>query len=370
MGPARTAVMFSADSKETYTLYYPENLLGFCRYDFTKFKNRCLELCEQCEDAGRYYPDKAKSIADGISGCHCFYAHNRDIFGDIALDFMIFCLCGNSNISYEEMRRELVHFENDFEKVMYARLSEYRFGKGINGWELLSLAQEYARKKLGFICSGFASAEESDARRNYFDSVFAAAASDSEHYPDEFASVRFSRMGRLGIKDGEGDPRKRPDPKFDAAAMDIFRKIADDKRLENAPKKGMKAVYPKAMYCPESLFAAIDLELDLLADSGMLLRRCTGCGKFYLYGGGEERCKHCGIKPGAANDPVIKKLARTFAKVQRQVGKNVTEQEFLKWREVYDNMLAGAEQGIANPHELAAFSFMSDRLCDKGGNSH
>ncbi len=365
MSSARTALLYSAEKDTVYTLHFPENLLGFCSYDFSKFQERCLKLCERCESIGEYDTDEAARICDMLNGCHCFYKNERGIFGDIALDFIIFCLCRGKKLSYEAFRNELTDFDNDFQRQIFTRLTAYRFKQAVNSWELINSARDYAREKLKFIYSGFDGADRANARRKYFDRIFSAAAENAEHFAGEFGSVTLYGIGRPAISDG--DVRGRVPAKFDGAAAETFRRIK-----ESGGFKAKAAVFgtesaAEPIYRPESLFSAIDLELELLGESGLLLRSCGGCGGFYLYSGEpEERCKHCRIRAGSAEyDPVMKKLGRIYMKIHKTVGKGTTQSDFERWMGLYEKLLHDAENGTVGSGELERFERLSSKLLAK-----
>ena len=45
------------NSDDIYTLFYPSNLMNFCRYDFSLFLEHCTDLCRLAARTGEYNVD-------------------------------------------------------------------------------------------------------------------------------------------------------------------------------------------------------------------------------------------------------------------------------------------------------------------------
>ena len=296
------------NSDDIYTLFYPSNLMNFCRYDFSLFLEHCTDLCRLAARTGEYNVDDVYSIRNSISGCHKYYEQNmRTTFEKIVVDCWIDYLCKQSEVSVNTLWQSFMKCRNPFEKAIFARLSEYRYNKAINEWTNLLKMQEYARTKTDFVFGvKISSPQQAVSRANYFDLLFNVAANEQGFPITEIASVGVFSAGRLPnspfvmnsaakeiarnqlkdieYKDGYRS-RKNPDL-TDKIAMDAFTSIKNyipDKNdsLAKTIIKSLSSV-PQYIYVPGSFKAVIDLEIDASAQSGAYLKRCARCGDYYI----------------------------------------------------------------------------------------
>lgn len=296
------------NSDDIYTLFYPSNLMNFCRYDFSLFLEHCTDLCRLAARTGEYNVDDVYSIRNSISGCHKYYEQNmRTTFEKIVVDCWIDYLCKQSEVSVNTLWQSFMKCRNPFEKAIFGRLSEYRYNKAINEWTNLLKMQEYARTKTDFVFGvKITSPQQAVSRANYFDLLFNVAANEQGYPISEIASVGVFSAGRLPnspfvmntaakeiarnqlknieYKDGYRS-RKNPDL-TDKIAMDAFSSMKNyipDKN-DNLAKTIIKSLssVPQYIYVPGSFKAIIDLEIDVSAQSGAYLKRCARCGDYYI----------------------------------------------------------------------------------------
>ncbi len=297
------------NSNEIYTLLYPNNLINFCKYDFTLFLNHCTDLCRLANRTGEYNVEDVYSIRNSISGCHKYYEQNmRTKFEKIVIDCWIEYLCRQNEIGTASLWQSFMRCKNDFEKAIFSRLSEYRHNKAINEWVNLLKLQEYARYKVDFVFGANpATPMEAGCRANYFDLMFNVAANEQGFPIDEIGSSNVYTIGRVpnspfvlsnasreivrnvlkNMEYPEKPYKAKNNPELtDQTAMDAFSAIKayipdENDSLVNTIIKSMSGS-PRHVYIPESFKAVIDLEIDALIESGGILRRCPRCKEYYL----------------------------------------------------------------------------------------
>lgn len=296
------------NSNEIYTLFFPSNLMNFCRYDFTLFLEHCADLCRLAARTGEYNVEDVYSIRNSISGCHKYYEQNmRTAFEKIVVDCWIDYLCKQSEISVNTLWQSFMKCRNPFEKAIFGRLSDYRYNRAINEWTNLLKMQEYARTKVDFVFGvHISSTQHAVARANYFDLLFNVAANEQGFPVEELASTGVFSAGRLpnspfvmntaareiarnqlkNIEYREGYKSKKNPDLTDKIAMDAFSAVKNyipDKNDSMAKTiiKSLTAT-PQNIYVPGSFKAIIDLEIDAAAKTGAYIQRCARCGDYYI----------------------------------------------------------------------------------------
>ena len=299
----------SKGSGEVYTLVYPNNLINFCKYDFTLFLEHCTDLCRLAARTGEYNVDDVYSIRNSISGCHKYYEQNmRTIFEKIVIDCWIDYLGKQNDVGVGTLWQTFMRCRNDFERAIFTRLSEYRYNKSINEWVNLLKIQEYAQRKTEFVFGvKLTSTQEAAARANYFDLIFNVAANEMGFPIDELAATGVYSVGRLpsspfvlstaareiarnqlqGLEYRETEYKQRKNPDLtDKTAMDAFSAV---KRFIPPKYDSMTGTIIKSMvgnapkiYVPGSFKAIIDLEIDAAIESGAFIQRCASCDEYYI----------------------------------------------------------------------------------------
>lgn len=301
--------MAGKNSNEIYTLLYPNNLITFCKYDFTPFLNHCTDLCRLANRTGEYSVEDVYAIRNSISGCHKYYEQNmRTVFEKIVIDCWIDYLCRQSEASAAALWQSFMRCKNDFERAVFARLSEYRYNRAINEWVTLVKLQEYAQKKTDFIFGiPLTGVTEAGARANYFDLMFNVAANEQGFPVAEIGASAVYSSGRVpnspfilssasreilrnvlnNMEDTSAHHKKKMNPELsDQTAMDAFSVIKNyipDKN-DSLVKTIIKSMSgsPQRVHLPCSFKSVIDLEIDALIESGGILQRCPRCGEYFV----------------------------------------------------------------------------------------
>lgn len=305
---ARQLNIAGKNSDEIYTIFYPNNLMNFCRYDFSVFLEHCTDMCRLAARTGEFNVDDVYAIRNSISGCHRYFEQNmRTTFDKIVIDCWIDYLCKQSGVSVNALWQSFMKCRNSFEKAIFARLSDYRYNRAINEWVDLMRLQEYAQVKCDFVFGvNITSPQQALSRATYFDLLFNVAANEQGFPVSEIASVGVFTAGRLPnspfvmgsaareiarnqLKDIEfkENYRSRKNPDLtDKTAMDAFaavKKFIPDKN-DSMAKTIIKSLTsaPQQIYVPGSFKAIIDLEIDISAASGAYIQRCARCGDYYI----------------------------------------------------------------------------------------
>ncbi len=302
-----TASLTGLNSSEIYSLHYPDSLLKFCSFDFSGFVRRTTDFCKKCEANGEFYLVEAIALRNSISACHKFYEANiHTLFEKIIQDFFIEYICREKGIGPSALWNSYIQAKNNFEKTLFARLTEYRHGKAVNQWVNLLKIQDYAKKKTEFVFSEKADLITAGARRDYFDLTFIVAANEMGYPTDNFGTARMYSVGRLpsapfilgtlskeiaktALSEIEYPEETIEDfsaLRSDTEAMDVFSHIKNvipekpDAVIDTIVKT-MRSM-PKKVYVAESFKAVIDLEIDLMLENRMIISRCERCGEYFV----------------------------------------------------------------------------------------
>lgn len=302
-----TASLTGLNSSEIYSLHYPDSLLRFCAFDFSGFVRRTTDFCKKCEANGEFYIDEAIALRNSISACHKFYEANiHSLFEKIIQDFFIEYICREKGIGPSALWNSYIQAKNNFEKTLFSRLTEYRHGKAVNQWVNLLKIQDYARKKTEFVFSEKADVITAGARRDYFDLTFIIAANEMGYPTDNFGTARTYSVGRLPsapfilnmvskeimktalseLQYPEEEPEEFSAIRSDSEAMDVFSHIKNI--IPEKPDTVISTIVntmrsmPKKVYVAESFKSVIDLEIDLMLESGMVIYRCERCGEYFV----------------------------------------------------------------------------------------
>lgn len=307
---ARQLNITGKSSNEVYHILYPNNLIGFCKYDFTLFMEHCTDLCRLSMRTGEYSVEDIVAVRSSISGCHKYVEKNmRGIFEKIVVDCWIEYLCRQNEIGIVTLWSNYMGCSNDFERAVFSRLSEYRHNHAINQWVNLLKQQEYAQRKVEFIFGvKLASPAEANARAAYFDLMYNVALNEAGISLDELGGTELYTLGRTPnspfvmntasreiVRNVLGNMfysenvnvRSTPNSELsDQTAMDAFSLVKNyipknDDSLVNTIVKSMIGT-PQKVYLPSSFKAVIDLEIDALIESGAVIQRCERCHEYFL----------------------------------------------------------------------------------------
>ena len=298
------------NSAELYTVSVPNNLLGFCNYDFTSFMAKSADLCRRAMRSGEYPVEEAIQLRSSILQCHRYYEQNmRGIFDKIVMDSWIEYLCRENEVGTVTLWNKFMGCRNDFERAVFQRLSDYRCKRGINQWVNLLKMQDYTAKKLDFVFGGNVDGvNEAISRVNCFDLMFSVAANEEGYSLAALGSTRVYKAGRLpnspfvlsgaakevvrnilsdvSYTDGQAKFERTEGNLSDQEAMSAFALIKN-----HLPQNGDLVVstvvkslskQPKTVYVPSNFKAMIDLEIDAMLDNGMFLRCCKRCNQYFV----------------------------------------------------------------------------------------
>lgn len=409
------------NSNDIYTLIYPNNLINFCKYDFNPFLNHCTDLCRIANRTGEYNVEDVYSIRNSISGCHKYYEQNMRLkFEKIVIDCWIDYLCKQNEIGVSTLWQSFMRCGNDFEKAIFARLSEYRHNRAINEWVNLLKLQEYAVTKVDFVFgTDISGPAEAGNRANYFDLMFNVAANEQGFPIDEIGASDIYSIGRVPnspfvlsnasreimrnvLKDMEYSDRvyksKNNPDLSDRTAMDAFTVIKSyipdkDDSLVNTIIKSMSGM-PAKVYVPSSFKAVIDLEIDAIIESGAILRKCPRCREYYLKDE-EYPYNYCNnpdkngivclevMNAGAAtaakaafsaapeiitlepkNEPMEKgyvneEIEKLYKEMAQRVNIDLTQRDFSRWYQAALRLKEKLLTGMAGQSELDDFAELS-----------
>lgn len=370
------------NTNETYTVSVPSNLLGFCRYDFTRFMEECNKLCRECMKTGNYPSDKVVALRNSIAGCHRYFENNtRTIFDKIVVDCWIEYICRQGEVSASALWNSFIECENPFQKAIFRRLTEYRSHYAVNQWINLLKLQEYAGKKLDYVfgCK-LSGPEEAEVRLNFFDLMFSVAANEQGYDLDTIGSVRMYKPGRLtnapfvfggvskeivknllkdvSFADNLGYTAREEGALSDGEAMDAFGVIKNHLPAHSDPavKIMMKSIVkaPDTVYIPSGFKAMLDLEIDTVINSGGYLQRCARCKEFFFKNSSytSDYCDTVNregiscreIMEGPAAEPLTdeelalfnQKAEQLYNEMLGNMNRNISQRDFNEWIGYFD----------------------------------
>ncbi|MCM1298812.1 MAG: hypothetical protein NC203_10360 [Firmicutes bacterium] len=400
------------NSNDIYTVSVPSNLLGFCRYDFSRFMENSYNLCRESIKTGKYPEDEIKGIRNSISGCHRYVENNlHTVFGKIVLDCWIEYICRQGEINTSTLWNSFSECRNPFQMAVFQRLTEYRSHHAINQWINLLKMQEYAKKKLDYVFGAeLNSVEDAVGRLNIFDLMFSVAANEQGYSLDAIGSVKVYKPGRLTnapfvysgaakevvrnlfkdvhFADNLPYASKQEGAMSDWEAMDAFNTIKgslpdhNDKVVNIIIKTMTKT--PDTVYIPSGFKAIIDLEIDALLNSGAFLQRCGRCKEFYVRDD-YYTSPYCDTihKDGSTCREIMEKLEaippsaeellelreksdRLYREMSGRIGKDITQREFTEWVGSYNMMKKSVINGQASFEDFDQFSEYSKNYSFEG----
>lgn len=399
---SRTLNIAGKNSNEIYTVSVPSNLLGFCRYDFSRFMENSYNLCRESIKTGKFPEDEIKGIRNTISGCHRYVENNlHTVFGKIVLDCWIEYICRQGEISTSTLWNSFAECKNPFQMAIFQRLTEYRSHRAINQWINLLKMQEYAKKKLDYVFGAeLNSVEEAMGRLNIFDLMFSVAANEQGYSLDAIGSVKVYKPGRLTnapfvysgaakevvrnlfkdihFADNLPYASKQEGAMSDWEAMDAFNTIKgslpehNDKVVNIIIKTMTKA--PDTVYIPSGFKAMIDLEIDALLNSGAFLQKCARCKEFYvrddyytspycdtIHKDGTT-CKEIMEKmeavPPSAEELLLlrEKSDKLYKEMAERIGRDITQRDFAEWVGSYNLIKKNVINGLASFEDFEQFT--------------
>lgn len=393
MSIRRTVNLTGINSSEIYTLNYPQSVLKFADYDFSGFIKRCTDYCKRCMTNGEYHLEDIVALRNSLGACHKYVEANiHGIYEKVVQDLFIEYLCREKGLGISSLWNELINAKNPFEKLIFTRLTEYRHNKAVNRWVSLLQLQDYAKKKIDFVFGEKATLEQAYAKRDYFDLTFSVAANEMGYPTECFTAAKVYTVGRLpsapfitsniskaiagsALPDIDYDDMvHRPFSPMhsDSEAMDVFAKVKN--YIPEKPDSVLNTIIttmrslPKKVYVSDSFKAVIDLEIDLLLESGGILQRCARCGEYYLRDkdydydycdkaqpGGRTCLELSTTTPPRTADEIRQLEDMTkelYTYMSKRINVDLTQRDFAEW---YQSFMAIKESILHNTLSVAEF---------------
>lgn len=392
MSVQRTVSLTGINSSEIYSLSYPQSVLRFADYDFSGFIKRCTDYCKRCTASGEYRLEDIVALRNSLGACHKYVEANiHGIYEKVVQDLFIEYLCREKGLGISSLWNELINAKTPFEKLIFTRLTEYRHNKAVNRWVSLLQLQEYAKRKVDFVFGEKVTVEQAYAKRDYFDLTFSVAANEMGYPSECFTAAKVYTVGRLpsapfitsniskaiagsALPEIDYEDEHRPFTALhsDSEAMDVFAKIKN--YIPEKPDSVLNTIIttmrslPKKVYVSDSLKAVIDLEIDLLLESGGVLQRCERCGEYFLRDkdydydycskaqpGGHTCLELSTTTPPRTADEIRQLEDMTkelYTYMSKRINVDLTQRDFAEW---YQSFMAIKESILHNTLSVSEF---------------
>ena len=391
-----TLKLVGRNSNEIFLLRYPSSLLDFCGFDLAYFAKMAIDACSEAQKTGKADPDVFAQLRRDIQNAHCYIAHNiRTTYEKVALDCWIDYLCRRDSIGTGTLWNRYISCRTPFDKMVFARLCEFRYNRAINEWLNIVRVQDYAKSKIDFVFTkDVKNAREAASRRNYFDLMFSVTAQEMGCRVENLGEIKVFSVGRtpsspfmfstiskdivrhvLADFDYSDDYSDIGDYSeiSDQIAMDAFSKMKAGLPAELSSYnivRGKMENYTDKIYMPCSLKAVIDLEIDAIIENGGILCACKRCGRLYLRNEeyNEDYCrtyltngKTC-LELYREENPLpvisaelLEKCRTVTDEIYARVGTSMSEKEYEYWYSYMSAMRDKVSSGEITAEELDAF---------------
>lgn len=385
-----------------YKLELLKTLVHFMEYDFSYFKEQCILLGREGKETSDFSLHQAANLRDLAAKSHPYIeALSKSDFSDIVIDCIIEHICSSQNIETEDLWTSCISAKDSYEKAIFKRISEYKTNRACNQWVNLMRIQEYARIKTAFVFDGEPCAvSEAKSRCRYFDLTFSVASSETGFPSDETPGVmRFSPMQMPNAVfvvsntskkiykrvrdsvDSAPNPPKRQinDALRDKYALDAFDYIKDIKRPEQPEMLSAIENFrdlPDIVFMPNSFKAIIDLEIDEILNNGLMLLKCTRCGKYF-----ERKSDYNGMLCDRVNSSgkscreqvqqteeelnsktIKKKSEKLYTHMYKKIGKEIPNSEFKEWSEYLIRLRQNVDNKNATIDDLDSFLEYTEKM--------
>ncbi|MDR0821536.1 MAG: DUF6076 domain-containing protein [Oscillospiraceae bacterium] len=405
----RQIYLTSPNSNDIYTLSMPSSLLTFAKYNFSAFVERSIALYRYYVRTGDFRTEETAEIRNSIAGCHKYYENNlRASFEKIVIDCWLEYICRENDTTPASLWNTFLPCRTPLEQALFARLTEFRTGKGINRWLNLLRMQEYAGQKLDFVFGAeLRGTADAAARANYFDLMFNVTSNEMGLSTKTMSQNLVSNVGRspnspfvmslvskeivrtvldgIKIPDTSFQNEKREAEQSDYDAMEAFAALKDVLPKDAASLSTITSTMIKSMpgsvyrvYLPNGFKAVIDLEIDSLIESGGYLQKCKRCGEYYLKDNdytydycdrigregrscadimrefeGESRRRELSKNVSAAD--IDKRCDELFREMSERVNLGITQRDFSEWHGYMLSMRERVLSGEATSDDFEEF---------------
>ena len=355
MSIKRTVSLTGINSSEIYSLSYPQSVLKFAEYDFSGFIRRCTDYCKRCAESGEYRLEDIVALRNSLGACHKYVEANiHGIYEKAVQDLFIEYLCREKGLGISSLWNELINAKTPFEKLIFTRLTEYRHNKAVNRWVSLLQLQEYAKRKIDFAAKVYTVGRLPSApfiTSNISKAIAASSLPEIEY---------------------EGEHRPFAALHSDSEAMDVFAKIKN--YVPEKPDSVLNTIIttmrslPKKVYVSDSLKAIIDLEIDLLLESGGVLQHCERCGEYFIRDkdydydycskaqpGGRTCLEMSTAVPPRTADEIRRLEDMTkelYTYMSKRINVDLTQRDFAEW---YQSFMAIKESILHNALSISEF---------------
>jgi hypothetical protein len=353
---------------------------------------------------GEYPLDEVAALRNSISPCHKYYEKNvRGVFEKIVVDCWIEYICRQNEINAPTLWNSFSVCKNDFERVVFARLCEFRYNHAINQWMNILKIQEYAARKVEFIFGEkLGKFSMAAARAGYFDLLFNVAANEMG-YLQNGGTCKVYSSGRIpnspfvmsGVSreimrniltdlryDDSGEARDgqhREGSLSDKTDMDAFASIKpyipeEHDSIVNTIIKSIPET-PQKVYVPESFKAVVDLEIDALIESGAVIQRCSRCREYFLRDDdydydycsvADASGKTCLDAMNESGEPVRRipadatvlyaRCDQLYKEMAERVNVDITQRDFSDWYRYMTLIRENIVSGVANMDDFENFA--------------
>mgnify|MGYP000873111777 CR=1 FL=1 len=389
----------------TNTIYktkFAQSIIKFAEFDLSFFMGQAIEFGEKARESGKYPLKESYIIRDLLKDAHPYIAANfSGKYDKIVVDCIIENICRTQEIGESSLWNKYISPKTELDKMIFARLSDYKCNRAANEWLDIVRLQDYTRNKLDFIFKGTKNIEDANIKKNYFDLTFSVISRElgcsdkglgkistynKSLLPNSvFMISRMSKEIYKSIETGIEDANLVPTPKFpedglsDQISMDIYsymRKLQPPIDTELGWIRSMFGEIEDTIYKPAGFKPLLDLEFDKIISNNILLQPCARCARYYEstinYNG--EYCdivgtdgKTCREHSAANNEnPIPKELNKrceeVHSLVKRNIGTQIDENEFEEWEQYLNSMKTNIEKNYATPDELEKFLEYTQRM--------
>ncbi len=392
-----TLKLVGKNSNEIFGLRYPSTLLAFCEYDFSYYAQEAIEVCNEALKTGTPDFDRISEIKKDIQAAHCYLQYStRTAYDKVVYDCWIDYVCRRDNIGDAALWNRFIRCQTQFEKIIFQRLCDFRYNRGVNEWLNIIRVQDYAKNKVAFVFSeDMRSAQEAEERCSYFDLMFSVTARELGCRLEDLGVTKYYTIGRtpgspflfpnaskeiirhvLAGFDYSDDYSDIDDytENADEIAMDAFSRmkagLPPDLSTYKIPAAKMESLSDR-IYMPCGLKAAIDLEIDAIIGSGMWLAKCKRCGLYFAKSKdySEDYCRRRDVTSGKTclaiyeeenprpkmTDSLLELCDTVTDEMYSRVDKTMSVNEYNSWRTYLEAMKQKVDNGEISPSELESF---------------
>lgn len=382
--------LINKGSNKIYTLLYPKSVISFCEFDFSLFLENAESLLKAFLKTGKLEPEQLQRLKMSIAPAHAYIENSLDFAYDkIVTDCWISILCESEQTDENGLWKRFSPCATIQEKLFFQRLCDFRFGRAKNLWTELIAFQQYAITKLEFV---FRVPDRAKTFKGYFDLAMGIAArelgADIESLSGalkcsapKLANAPFIMpklakgivLNNLAELDYAAFEKNKP------TAMDAFLQLKDGIKAGisdlNAVEHTFKK-FPDEIYLVTGIKTIIDLELDKIVESDIIIDRCENCGRLFAKDKADTS-RYCSRVTSSAltcaeimairqakenieaqkprEKTIDEKCAELISFMRKRVGADLSLKEFNEWYLYFGALRENVEREEATSNELEQF---------------